>query len=108
VSDDDDTTDDDDTVPVLGYDGLIAFWTALVLVPQVREALFSEIYFKTHAMAGERFYERYFSTVEALVCRGERSYYAHPDEVSYAEAGHTFLEDFLGALNADALREIVR
>lgn len=92
----------------MNYSHLIDFWRTVVQLTYVKETLFGEIYFKTHEECGARYYDRYFSTVEALVTMDSKRYYAHPDECRYIDSGWTFIEDFLQALTVKTLEDIMR
>jgi hypothetical protein len=67
------TIDSLKTAPI-GFTPIISFWKQIITIPEVREALYYEIYRQTHKMNGERLYDRYFSTLEQMVCTGRECY----------------------------------
>eukprot|EP01039_Chlorochromonas_danica_P006840 gene6840-7560_t len=93
-------------LPKHGYQAIVTFWRFIVSdLVFIREAIYYNIYRQTHHENGERYYNRYFSTLESLVHESNTIYYSYEDH--YDEKGYMFLEDFLGYLNESILRDIL-
>ena len=100
-------TADSFSLKMNGYSELINFWRELCCLSEVREALYYEVYCETHG-AGDRTYDRYFSTLEALVTGSFSTYYPCADKVSYFQSGYTFIEDFLRALTPEIMNAVLQ
>jgi hypothetical protein len=95
-----------DAAPIMrGYTAIIAFWRQIVAAAAFREAIYYELYRYTHLPDGKQLYNRYFTTLEALVTRSNTEYYPHG--VEYTHTGYTFIEDFLDALTEETLQRIL-
>lgn len=89
-----------------GFATIIRLWKYLITeLPEIREACFYQIYRQTHTNEGDRIYNRYFSTLEALVHGDNLVYYAH--EVGYDCAGYTFLEDFWDLVDEELFHQML-
>lgn len=95
-----------DATPIMkGFLSIIQFWRELVSMEDFRQALYYEVYRHTHLPDGEHRYNRYFTTLEALVNRSNEVYYPH--NVHYKDTGYTFIEDFVFDLDEATLRIIL-
>lgn len=95
----------DTTTLMTGFGAILAFWRRLIDVEAFKEAIYYELYRCTHLADGSHQYNRYFSTLEALVTGSNSVYYAHG--VPYKHTGYTFLEGFIDALTEDTLQRIL-
>jgi hypothetical protein len=88
-----------------GFGSIIQFWKDLVSDDSFKQAIYYEIYRHTHTTDGEHIYDRYFTTLEALVNCSNSVYYPH--NVHYKFTRYTFIEDFVFELNEATLRRIL-
>lgn len=88
-----------------GFGAIRAFWRQLIAVETFKEAVYYELYRHTHLPDGAHVYNRYFTTLEALVHCSNSAYYPHG--VPYKRTGYTFLEEFLDALDEESLQRIL-
>jgi hypothetical protein len=93
-------------LPEYRFGSIIDFWRYVIKhLPTVREGVYYEVYRQTHLDCGERIYNRYFTTLEAFVNGHNQIYYQH--EVTYDQAGYSFIEEFLENLTEDLLHQIL-
>jgi hypothetical protein len=102
-----------------GFSAIVAFWRELVVIPSIREAVYQEVYAQTHMESGAVCYNRYFTTLEALVvdeaaddsqlCCPVRAskHYRYPHGQTYDRTGYSFIEDFVLAIDAKILSQIL-
>lgn len=84
--------------PLCDYSRLVDFWRRCLSIKAVRRALYDTLYNQTHCLlTHKRKYHRYFSTLEALVCRGAGKVYS--SRKSLEESG--VLECFLDFIASD-------
>lgn len=93
----------------IGFTPIIAFWKQILRISCVREAIYYEIYRQTHSVNGARHYERYFSTLEQLVCSGSEVYYRSIDlQASNNTTSSTKLENAKKKVRTAAIRSTKR
>jgi len=88
-----------------GFSSIIKFWRDLVQHDDIKQAIYYELYRRTHTIDGAHKYDRYFTTLEALVNCSNSVYYPH--NVHYKYTGYTFIEDFTYELDEAKLRKIL-
>ena len=88
-----------------GYTEIIQFWRQIVRIPKFREHIYYETYRQTHSITGKTRYNRYFSTLEALVNCSNTVYY--PSQVQYKDTGYTFIEEFVDIIDETTLEMIL-
>jgi hypothetical protein len=102
-----------------GFGAIVAFWRKLAVIPFTREAIYQEVYAQTHMESGAVCYNRYFTTLEALVVDGSTDdsqrccpvraskHYRYPHGQTYDKTGYSFIEDFVLAIDAKILSQIL-
>jgi len=88
-----------------GFSSIIKFWRDMVADDDIKQAIYYETYRYTHTHEGHHKYDRYFSTLEALVNCSNSVHYPH--HVHYKYTKYTFIEDFVYELDEKTLKEIL-
>ena len=68
--------------------------------------IYYEVYRRTHKEDGALMYNRYFTTLEALVNASHSQYYPHG--VLYKDTGYVFIEDFVLSVDETILHRILQ
>lgn len=90
---------------MVGFAEIVLFWKNIIQIERFKEALYYEIYRKTHRADGSKQYNRYFTTLESLVTTSNDIYY--PFAVSYKDTGYEFIEGFLDVLDESTMKKIL-
>ena len=88
-----------------GFSHILWFLRQILLVEEIADSIYYEIYRSTHSCDGSRRYDRYFSTLEMLVTGSRDEYYPHG--LTYNQTGYTFIEEFIHCLDSEILENIL-
>eukprot|EP01038_Epipyxis_sp_PR26KG_P012246 gene12246-16418_t len=82
-------------------DIIISFFKECISITDIKEAVYYEIYRKTHRLNGDVLYHHYFTQLEHLVTKSLREYECiHNYKYPYLNGhNYSFIEDFLDSIN---------